>query len=228
MPIINLVYEAPREWKPWENTIAYYKFDGNLNDSSWNWYNLTMANGSFSYSTTTEWWKYVQTNQPSRSNQTVMPVTTQNFTISFFMQFPSWLTPYSASYGDCNPFEFQWTSVWCRPSVKSSSFKILDHTALSFTPSDFNKFYHYVIVWDSSKVTLYINWTQQAQTNTRFSSGTDNVKFKFNAVADGSYWSNDIYTSVDKLWEFIIENDARSQDFINKYLNSIKDKYWIS
>lgn len=38
----------PSGWKPWANTIAYYKFDWNLNDSSgnnnnWTWYNWAWA-----------------------------------------------------------------------------------------------------------------------------------------------------------------------------------------
>jgi hypothetical protein len=222
------VYIWNDTWLPNKDTVAYYKFNWNLNDSSGNWYNLSMANGSFTYWTESWWWLYVQTNQPSRSNQATLPITTQNFTISFFMQFPSWLTPYSASYWDCNPFEFIGSNAFCRPSVKSSSFKMLDHTALSFTPPDYNKFYHYVIVWDSSKVTLYINWTQQAQTNTRLPSWTTNMDFKFNSVGDWSYYSNDIYTSIDKLWEFIIENKVRTAEQVAWYYNQTKSLYWIS
>ena len=31
-------------WQPWANTIAYYKFDSDLNDSSWKvYYNQTKS-----------------------------------------------------------------------------------------------------------------------------------------------------------------------------------------
>ena len=40
----------PSGWKPWANTIAYYKFDWNLNDSSGNSHTLSNT-GSISYST---------------------------------------------------------------------------------------------------------------------------------------------------------------------------------
>lgn len=40
----------PAGWKPWSNTIAYWKYESNLNDSSWN--NHTLSNyNSISYST---------------------------------------------------------------------------------------------------------------------------------------------------------------------------------
>ena len=44
MPIINLVYEEPREWKPWANTIAYYPLTSvsTVNDMSGN--NKTLTN----------------------------------------------------------------------------------------------------------------------------------------------------------------------------------------
>ena len=40
----------PTPWTPWANTIAYWKYENNLNDSSWN--NHTLSNyNSISYST---------------------------------------------------------------------------------------------------------------------------------------------------------------------------------
>ena len=37
MPIINMVYKKKKWWKPWANTIAYYKLDGDntVNECSW-------------------------------------------------------------------------------------------------------------------------------------------------------------------------------------------------
>jgi len=40
-------YVAPRE--PWANTVAYYKFDWNLNDSSGNNRNMALSRGSVTY-----------------------------------------------------------------------------------------------------------------------------------------------------------------------------------
>lgn len=42
MPIINLVYEAPREWKPWANTLAYFPFKTDQLDATGN-YTLTAS-----------------------------------------------------------------------------------------------------------------------------------------------------------------------------------------
>ena len=48
MPIINLVYEAPREWTPWANTVAYYPLEKDTNDYSGNNRNLTNSWITFS------------------------------------------------------------------------------------------------------------------------------------------------------------------------------------
>ena len=50
MPIINMVYKKKKWWTPWANTIAYYKFDWNLNDSSGNGNNWTL-NWTITYDT---------------------------------------------------------------------------------------------------------------------------------------------------------------------------------
>ena len=41
----------PEAWKPWANTLAYYKFEWNLNDSSGNGRNASILNWSASYQT---------------------------------------------------------------------------------------------------------------------------------------------------------------------------------
>ena len=41
MPIINMVYKKKKWWKPWANTIAYWKLESDTNDYSWNSRNLT-------------------------------------------------------------------------------------------------------------------------------------------------------------------------------------------
>ena len=73
MPIINIVYEEHKWWKPWANTIAYYKFDWNLNDSSGNNRNLSMYTGSFSYWTLSSWQPYCQLNTSATTNEASIP-----------------------------------------------------------------------------------------------------------------------------------------------------------
>ena len=50
MSVLKNIYIGEYGWKPWENTVAYYKFDWNLNDSTENHLNLT-NDGSVSYNT---------------------------------------------------------------------------------------------------------------------------------------------------------------------------------
>ena len=69
MPIINLVYEAPREWKPWEDTTMYFKFNNSLlEEITWTTYTAS----SITYSDLPAWWnKYAVFPWNSNSSFTI-------------------------------------------------------------------------------------------------------------------------------------------------------------
>ena len=84
---VQNIYIGEYGWKPWSNTIAYWEFDWNLNDSSGNWYNLTATSSSYSYWDLQEW-KYVTKGIRSMSFTTALTDTqafSGNFTLSFYI-----------------------------------------------------------------------------------------------------------------------------------------------
>jgi len=104
MPIINMVYKKKKGWKPWANTIAYYKFDWNLNDSSGNNHNFSGTNMTVTYWTLSWWAKYIHfPNWAWANTQSWMPYSTSSYTINF------WVKKWDSNDGTFLDFQV-WTS----------------------------------------------------------------------------------------------------------------------
>lgn len=109
MSIFNMVYGKKQNgWKPWANTIAYYDFEQNLDDSSGNGYNATGTNIWYEQ----VWWQYVITNTATKPNINIPAsiwaiIGAGDFAVSFWL-YPvnPWSTSTQRGNKNCIPMIF--------------------------------------------------------------------------------------------------------------------------
>ena len=225
MPIINLVYEAPREWKPWANTIAYWSLDGVDTDYTWN-YNMTVAPSS--YQTLSSWKKVWQFSwyKAETVPDGIWTATFNrwNMTMSF------WYRPTVTTM--TMVFYFEWSGSWRNAEIDTYwdriEFRLWNWSNWQWTVSASttiiaNTWYHIVLTYNGSKFQLYCNWTAiwTATSLTYPTWSWDN-----RCVLWYSWWTGLPNKNI-MLWDFIIENKARTAQEISDYYNQTKSDYWL-
>ena len=223
MPIFNTEYKSYWEFKPWANTLAYYKFDWNLNDSSTNWHNLSLYTGSAAYWTASWWWTYVHFNQNTWANYWTLSWFNYdwNHTISL------WLNPqtnFGTSWNNCL-FELRESSSYafvrfCANVAVSYWFSPAFTQALSVWIW-YNMIY--TRSWNSAK--MYINWTLVNSWTAPITWRTNQtIRFRLNQIGDtnsSSYANNAYYSDV------IFESKEWSAQEVSDYYNQTKSNYWL-
>lgn len=214
----------PSGWVPWANTIAYYKFEDNLNDSSGKWHNATMYSWSMSYTT---WRVGKWYNVSSNWVNTGVSATFfwSPFTIMFWIKFNSiWSVMRLCGWyssGNFDPRYVDWANIqyeswqgWLQFYNYSGQ-----RTSWTWSPTAWN-WYHIAIVWwgVANDLAAYINGTQanRIRTNYDYSTYNNNIWIWFNA---SSYWVGTFSWVID---EFVLEDKARTAQEISDYYNSIQ------
>ena len=210
-------------WKPNANTLAYYQFNWNLNDSSWNSRNLSMTTWTFSYSTLASWAKYVQTNKNAYSTELSLPFSQSAYTISFRLSYANWITNTTG----CIVIDLHDGTKILRPvlywkSISLTNFRVMD-TWLSYIPSVSNSWHQYTVTLDWSNTKLYVDWVLQWTASLPWMTASTTY-FRLNN-AHGV--SGTQYTSEDKLSELIFENKQWTATEVLNYYNQTKSNYWL-
>lgn len=214
----------PTWYTPWSNTIAYYKFDWNLNDSSWNSRNLSMSAWTFSYSALTSWAKYVQTNKNAYSTEiSDLPFSQSAYTVSFRLSYANWIS----NTEWCTVIEMWDSSNILRPvlywaSTSTNTFTVMN-TGLSYTPSVSNSWHYYAITLDGSNTKLYVDWVLKWTASLPWITAST-VYFRLNTP---KWVTNTKMTSENKLSELIFENQTWNLDDVLNYYNQTKSNYWL-
>ena len=215
--------------KPNENTIVYYEFNWNLNDSSWNNRNLSMTLWSFSYSSLASWWKYVQTNTSAYSSTITIPFS-RVATISFFLSYTpnthwyNWWTILeliNLSYSSWNLVR----PVYYRTWSSSTALRLLNNDSIWYNPSVAESRHYYCFTLDENHTKLYVDWQLVAEWWAIVDSNLTSMVLRINSVE----WNNrQNYAWNCKLWELIIESKTRISQEQQSYFNKMKNLYWIS
>lgn len=222
MAIFNTVYGGEWKWKPWANTLAYYKFDWNLNDSSGNWHNLTNS-WTISYSTspyavnlTTSSYLYFNNSDTfnhDRTYNTWAYITSRNPNNSATVLFSQWTWATNSMIFCC--IDYQW---------KLSMWFYNDDSTWTIT-SSLNQWVNVCYTYNYATKTYkaYINWVKDIDGTkaTQYSIASWNLYVW--ALADNPPFPN--YRVQWKLSEFILENKARTAEEVSKYYNSTKWNY---
>ena len=225
MPKIKKIYVWDNlvrpKWEPWANTLAYYKFENNLDDSSWNSHTLTNSwaisydnksvvlasnaylycnnfSDTFNHDRTISVWIYVTSRAGDNS------IYFSKWTWAIRQQLMGWVTKtwYSGMwfYGE----DINWT-----------------------TATSLNTWYNIISTYNYStrKYNNYVNavndvtWTLSAQ----YSLPAWNT---FNIWAIANSTGNTNYRVYWKLTEYIIEKKEWTQTDVTNYFNLTKWRFW--
>lgn len=221
MTIINLVYEVPTWWKPWANTLAYYKFENNLNDSSWNSHTLTNSwtisydnnsvvlasdaylycnnfSDTFNHDRTISVWIYITSRASDNS------IYFSKWTWAIRQQLMEWVTKtwYSGMwfYGE----DINWTTA----TSLNTWYNII--STYNYSTRKYNNYVNAVndITWTLSAQYSLPAWT------------------RFNIWAIANDVNNTGYRVYWKLTEYIIEKKEWTQTDATNYFNETKWRFW--
>lgn len=199
-----------RWWKPWANTLAYFLFKDNQNDSSWNWATLstTWTKQAIGYSFYT--W--------SNSRVTISMNNVEN--IKWFC---CWQKLDSASWTSWLNTFYDRTSMWWNLYDYGTTTTIWTFYTSSYakasTPITVDWNWHLMWVWFDGTNTVY--WF-------------DNTFWILRAWAWYNFW-NTFALQATNSWtswtvthsNFIAESKCRDSEEWTKYYNQTKWNYWL-
>lgn len=213
----------PTGYYPWANTLAYYKFDWNLNDSSGNGRNLSLAWWSVTYWAESQWGKYAYMDSSTYTNNYAsMPYNSTNYTINRWYK-----RVWSVSWNYWIIADFHTgNNYFPRLKVQNSAiWFIVSRSDVSASGTD--SWNNYCISISNWTATCYRNWTQVASYSVN--SFSWNLQyFRLNTVWYQNMWYYYNYTGIGRLSEFILENKARAAQEVADYYNSTKWNYWLT
>lgn len=226
---VSIVYKyvappAPRT--PWEDTIAYYKFEDDYDDYSWNWYNIT-STGSTQL-TSSNWLKYLDCNDSFASTSNIDTLTSySDYTIMAYAYFISPTTPGDRRLG--RAFKdggsrwwmamvlgpWWWEIRWWNNTNKYTNI------ASGVVPAD--QWVHVAVVVLNWEWSLYVNWVQTVLlASWALAPNHNTTPFYVWANQDtNTFWHG--YFS-----KLIIEKKGWTAQEISDYFNQTKAPYWIS
>lgn len=205
----SLVWPA---WKPWVNTIAYWKFEDSLNDTSWTspTYNLTNNSATISYGAWISWncvnkWGNWYLQSTLNCNLFIW-----NFTLMFFIKFSSVSSVVRLMWEASNYTNIQYES-W-NGGLQWYNNNETWRTIWSWAPSS-DTWYHIAITWDWSNYTAYLNGTAMTKTK-QWTIASWNTWFVL-------WWNSSVNSTnfVGAFDELIIENKVWTASEISNYLS---------
>lgn len=203
-------------WQPWANTVAYYKFDWNLNDSSGNNRNMSLYRGSVTYWTI---WnnKYGHFDSSTWTNQVTIPLP---WDFTFLM----WVNP-QYDYADTYPramVDMQYNSS----SGCLRLFGTIHPWDWTYYHINTNERHLIVYSWTQSigEAKFYCVDENYSESGITFTHITGDQKLKLNQIWDAN---NSNYTNNTYLSEIIIENKVWTDQEIQDYYNQTKANYGL-
>lgn len=205
-------------WQPWVNTIAYRKFNWNLNDSSGNWHNWT-ALGTTSFVL----------------KDGVSCIYLNTWAVSANIWTTMWWPRTVNLYVNCisiNSPEPRFFGMWQNASSKALWFFAWNRWSWQLTATIYgrelagsnisaNIWYNLVLTlsswWDMK---MYVNWAIDRS----YPSMTPQLNSDL--IYLWGRWSNSNY-SKEYLSEFIIEDKEWTAQEISDYYDQTKSNYWL-
>lgn len=204
------VEQTKRE--PWANTLAYYKFDGNLSDSSWNWYDLS---GIPYWYTTWLLWQALHSTSNKELQSTLKQ--SQIFSWPFAIAFCAEMLNSNTIQRIVRAYWDLWIDLQYEFYNDFSGFQVYNNAtavriAFPLTNPWIWVWKKIVVTWDGvNQVELYVDGTKitpYPDYNTTFVYPSPNYPFKI-------AWVDNADMALD---EFIVENKYRTQADVNLYL----------
>lgn len=243
MPIINLVYEEAKGWKPNENTYIYYPLTSDLVDVMWNG-NTGVAHGNVTFKSTSwsDTWCYVQWQSWIYVTGMSIGITWRTTcTLNYWANFVSQeqyaaLVWHSGYYDNEEPSklvcDISGSNTYTRLWLKGSGWNFYFTDAYAYP---INHWYHnYCITLDNGSLRMYLDW--RPAHFLRNSSG-DYETYNAGTVQNWSgaselqlwYWGR-YWNARRSTWyvrDFIVETIPRTAQEISDYYNQTKSNYWL-
>jgi hypothetical protein len=207
----------PSPWQPWADTIAYYPFDLDYDDYSWNGYNITTTGASS-----------IWTNQGVdclNINNSMLQVSTID-NMSSYSEY-TWLF-YAYRVSDWYEIQFiDWGNWWWNwPSFRSSSNELRwgnptdEYSSFSNSYSPMNTWFLFALVVRNWNWIIYCNNNSRTIKTWVLAPSYNATPLRIGAVNGGG-----CYGYLSKL---ILEKRAWTDQEIQDYFNQTKWDYWIS
>ena len=206
-------------WHPSANTLARYKFENNLNDSSWNSRNLT-SSWSISYNSNP---LSVQLNSSSYLYRNSFDAFNHDWTLNVWFNLNARNTDSS-----CILFIWEWARqkamiLWIENTWKPIA-AFYGQDSVGSTITQLNQRYNICYVYDNTtkNIKVYINSIKDIDASASYTiTNTTAYIWWFYFMTPQSrsafQW---------KLSQYIIEKKKRSETDITEYFNKMKSKYW--
>ena len=237
MPIINLVYEAPKGWTPWSNTVAYYPLISDTNDYSWNSHNWNNDWVTFVGSVASQNVWYFNWSSRFRIPHSNDFFNNQ-FVISFWFKYTSWWA--TALDLITHWWDNASNSITTRLLLMSWYVGTYQYAMRSNNGSDGTLQYTNSWLLDTSwhnVINVYDNKVLYLYKDGTLLSTKDNSSYTFNfnnitndIIVWDSIYSNWNYNTYQLHWylsNLIFENKARTAEEISAYYNQTKSTYGL-
>lgn len=225
--VLSFHRERPYEWKPWENTLAYYPLDWDILDYSGNWYNWTWANWTEKYTTLSSWI------QVAEFSWWVSRVTT---TFSWTPKTVSVWACKSTKLSDPSPNDWKqiiWQNSadsgawWIFRNVTTNSvshiYYVDGNTYVDLSNTEYkDKWIHYLVTVDWNTTKFYLNWEYKWSVDKAIN--VNRSLWMWTAPYD----SNSRYTLYWYISEVILEDKGWTTQEVAKYYNRSKSNYQSS
>ena len=211
-------------WTPTSNTLAYYKFEWNLNDSSGNWHNLTNS------------WTISYNTSPIAVN-----LSTSNYlyfnnsdTFNHDRTYNTWA--YITARNNQNNstvFLCQWTQgtnnmVYCALDYQwKLHFWFYGEDYYWTTTSSLNQWVNVCYTYEYSTKTYkaYINWVNNLNGTKTSQYSVASWNLYMWALANNTWNTN--YRIQWKIWTSVLEKTLWNADKVLNYYNTFKANYWL-
>lgn len=223
-------------WQPWANTLAYFPFNWDANDYSWNGHHLSnvwtvsyttqLANGH--YVATRTWWITTQSAFYTTFSYTNVPITmiwrcrTSWNGTDWFLWTNKWMLWYSDGNNNWNVIKTahnNWYYSYVASNPQSSC------TADSWSYYADGNWHLIIWVFDTTWVSLYVDNMTTPVCSWTTSTVWTTCTWVLNI---GWRYSQSYYSFNWDLSEFIMENKARTEQEISDYFDQTKSLYGIS
>ena len=209
----------PKTRNPWANTIAYYPLENDVNDHSWNWYNLTPTN--ITYTTLSSWLKVATFNwSSSKATTSSFSTYSWNFTTSmwfYWNNITSQLAVMRCNAASDSSWKIRDIHIGAPNRIRAiMNWGSVETGTNAFTN---NTWHHMVVTKEWSTWKLYINNSLKSTATVSYNTNT-NMALWYRQFGNDRYWK--WYIS-----KFILENKVRTSQEISDYYNLTKSKYWL-
>ena len=215
--------------QPWANTIAYYTFNGDCDDSSSNWYDLTPYNVTYSTITNGDEVAYFNGSN-AYAILTWLNMTISDATMNIWIK--KTRNTASENFGQLASTTEWWRSITTRTTWTWDIWNQLYYSAWQFLGSNGtwianDTWMNVVITAGSTGNKLYVNGQEVAMTYNHWNSSTPLWTRLFDWIVISRHVAADANWAQWYVSKRIIEDKMRTASEISDYYDLTKWSYWL-